>query len=97
MSNATEKARVAHDRIHSLLMNDWDPIGVRDVPEAQDEYDAYVSEIYRLLSRRCTATELFEYLWWAETEHMGLRGDRQRTGSVADRLVELLDGVMPGT
>jgi hypothetical protein len=33
-------------RIRSVLMDDWDPIGVQGVPEAADEYDSYVMPIY---------------------------------------------------
>lgn len=72
-------------------MEEWDPIGVAGVREAKDEYDAYVAEVYRLLSRRVSAQQLFEYLWWVETVHMALRGDRQRTLAVADRLAKLAD------
>ena len=33
-----------------VLLHDWDPIGVQNVPEAHDEYDSYVSGIYQLLA-----------------------------------------------
>ncbi len=35
--------------IRGVLMQDWDPCYVRDAPEAQDEYDTYVSQLYRML------------------------------------------------
>jgi hypothetical protein len=35
-----------------VLMREWDPIGVADVPEAQDEYDSYISQTYGMLIRR---------------------------------------------
>jgi hypothetical protein len=98
MSDFAAKAQEAQRRIREILMTEWDPIGVAGIPEAQNEYDAYISEVYRLLSRRASATELFDSLWWAETEHMGLRGNRQRTENVAQHLAELLEsGVPPGT
>jgi hypothetical protein len=98
MPDFAAKAREAQRQISEILMTDWDPIGVAGTPEAQGEYDAYVSEIYRLLSRRASVRELFESLWWVETEHMGLRGNRQRTQMVAERLMQLLEnGVLPGS
>jgi hypothetical protein len=33
--------------------------------------------------------EIFDYLWWLETQHMGLTGDRQATEKFADRLLEI--------
>jgi len=40
MSNPRDRARRYHEVIHRILMQTWDPIGVADVPEAQDEYDS---------------------------------------------------------
>ena len=98
MSDFTLKARDAHAAIKQILLTEWDPIGVSEFQEAQDEYDAYVAEVYRLLSRRVRVHEVFEYLWWLETSHMGLCGDRQKTEKIAERLVALIsDGVLPGT
>lgn len=71
------------------MMNIWDPIGVGSVPEAADEYDSYVPIIYRMLVTRQTLDVLFDYLWWLETEHMGLIGDRQRTAAFARELLTL--------
>lgn len=98
MSHFAEKAKEAHAAIKQILLKEWDPIGVSEFPEAQDEYDAYVSEVYRLLSRRVGSREVFDYLWWLETAHMGLCGNRQRTEKIAERLVTLImERVLPGT
>ena len=36
------------------------------------------------------------FLWWAETEHMGLRGDKKRTQEFVERLMYLVnDGTSP--
>ena len=36
-------------QIRRVLMEVWDPIGVQDEPNAQDEYDAYVGDLLELL------------------------------------------------
>ncbi len=98
MSDFASKVREAHAVIKRIFLMEWDPIGISEFPEAQNEYDAYVSEAYRLLARRAGVHEMFEYLWWLETTHMGLYGDRQRTEKIAERLVGLIsEGVLPGT
>lgn len=89
MSKYLERARTLHDAIRHVLTKEWDPIGIADIPRAQDEYDSYIPTIYRLLIRREPVSEVFDYLWWAETEHMTLRGNRQHTEEVATRLVGL--------
>lgn len=97
MSEFAAKAKKAHEAIRQILLREWDPIGVCEIAEAQDEYDAYVAEVYRLLSRRVGAQEIFDYLWWLERDHMGLSGDRQRTRGIAEKLAALVtEGVLPG-
>ena len=41
--------RRGNDGIRRLLMTEWDPIGVRDIPEAAGEYDSYAPPIARML------------------------------------------------
>ena len=89
MSVHLNKAKSFHDAIHKILIEEWDPIGVGDIPEAQDEYDSYIPQIYKMLIARKPKHEIFEYLWWLETEHMSLSGDRQRTEQYAERLFNL--------
>lgn len=60
MTDFAAKASEAQRLIREILTKEWDPIGVAGIPEAQDEYNAYVSEVYRLLSRRASAKELFD-------------------------------------
>lgn len=74
-------------------MRYWDPVGVEGIPEAQDEYDAYIAGIYSRLVRHAPRHELLDYLWSIETEHMGLRGDRQRMEAVVSRLLKIRDNL----
>ncbi|WP_089724732.1 hypothetical protein [Candidatus Thiosymbion oneisti] len=90
MSAYLESAKSLHKAIHKTLIEEWDPIGVGDILEAQDEYDSYIPEIYRMLISRQPKHKIFEYLWWLESEHMGLSGDRQRTEAFAERLLNLV-------
>ncbi len=50
MPSRKQRAREIQDSIRQVLLHDWDPIGVADEPAAQDEYDAYVGGVYRLLA-----------------------------------------------
>jgi hypothetical protein len=89
VSEQLKSAKQYHDAIRSVLLKDWDPIGVASAPEAQDEYDSYVPQIYGILIRREPTRKLFDFLWRAETDNMGLCGNRARTEAVADRLARL--------
>jgi hypothetical protein len=61
-------------QIRHVLLNAWDPIGVKDEPNAQDEYDGYIGRLYELLTNNGSDPELIEYLYWAVHERMGLDG-----------------------
>jgi hypothetical protein len=89
MSQRRDRVRAGFAAIRRVLMELWDPIGVREEPEVQDEYDTYVPVIYRLLVTNRPKHELVDYLWWVETERMGLCGDRQATEVVAEYLLGL--------
>jgi hypothetical protein len=89
MSSAIDRARTLHEKIKAVLMQDWDPIGVKEIPEAHDEYDSYVPTIYSMLISRKPIHEVLEYLLWLEGEHMGLKVDRQRAQFIAEKLVSL--------
>lgn len=78
-----------HRKIREVLLKEWDPIGIQDIPEAQDEYDDYVRDVYSILIFRKPVSEMLEYLLWLETEHMGLTADKQRAQSIAEKLIAL--------
>ena len=48
--------------IRRVLLEEWDPIGVRDEPAAQREYDGYALALYGLLARGATDDDLAQYL-----------------------------------
>ena len=57
--------------IRSVLMREWDPIGVKDEPMAADEYDSYIGGIYELLKNRAAAKTISDHLREIELRRMG--------------------------
>jgi len=54
-------------------MDVWDPIGVRDVPEVQDEYDRYVGEIYvMLMDQRAAQQAVADHLHDTAVNYIGV-------------------------
>lgn len=76
--------------MRSILIKDWDPIGVGDIPEAQDEYDLYVEDLCKLLRAGQTSSNVYGFLRWIEIERMGLDGNESLTQQIAKKLVALL-------
>ena len=89
MSDNKERARRYHHAIREILLRAWDPIGVGDVAEAQDEYDTYIPGIYGRLIHRIPEQELFDHLWQIEAQQMGLAGDRGKTQQAVRKLLLL--------
>lgn len=59
--------------IQKILLTEWDPIGVSDIPEAQDEYDTYADAASGILtSRAASVDDIARYLFKVATEQMGL-------------------------
>lgn len=83
-------ALAIQDAIRKALMQDWDPIGVKDAPSAWDEYDAYIGGVYRILTSSRSEEELIEFLSTVETKHMGFeKPPRDGLQNVVRRLLTL--------
>ena len=59
--------------IRDILLRDWDPIGISDISEAKDEYDACADVVFGMLvNANATAEDIASYLFEIATEHMSL-------------------------
>jgi hypothetical protein len=53
------QSRENRARVRRILLHDWDPIGIQDIPEASDEYDRYADKAYvMLMDERATADRI---------------------------------------
>jgi hypothetical protein len=61
------------DIIRKIMLTEWDPIGVSDIPAAQDEYDVYADTVTGMLANQTASIDaIAQYLFEIATEHMGL-------------------------
>jgi hypothetical protein len=65
------ESRRVRVEIRRVLVNVWDPIGVKNEPNAQDEYDGYIGKLFELLISDAPDTDLVEHLYWAAHDRMG--------------------------
>jgi hypothetical protein len=90
MKNRDQRGRDIQQEIRQVLLRHWDPIGVQDIPEAQDEYDDYVGGVYRLLANGSADDVIANHLDLVERLTMGLAArDRSRLVSVVRRLRDI--------
>src|SRR5262249_44928575 len=89
------QSRENRARVRRILVHDWDPIGIQDVPEASDEYDRYADKAHvMLMDDRATADMIAAYLYEIAAEHMGL-GHNQRLAEVSKSVAETLVALRP--
>jgi hypothetical protein len=78
-------------RVREILMQEWDPIGIKDVVRAQDEYDPYVGKVSALVADSQQSREdIAAYLLSMESEQMGLAASasaRERCMHTAEKLI----------
>ncbi|MFH1748556.1 MAG: hypothetical protein ABIG44_16095 [Planctomycetota bacterium] len=85
-----QRARDIMQRIHDVLWNDWDPIGVRDMGGPEDEYDSYIGRVYRLLASGASKQELTGALRAIQTDCMGMLIENDvELETVTDKLLAL--------
>jgi hypothetical protein len=63
-------------RLRRTLMRAWDPIGVDGIPEAHDEYDAYLGLVADRLRTGASTEEIARLLGSIRTSDMGLTSDK---------------------
>ena len=73
MNRNRAAAKSIETAIRTVLVEDWDPIGVMDDPEwPRDEYDSYIGEIYGFLARGESTEFIARHLCFIEDKMMGL-------------------------
>jgi hypothetical protein len=77
------RIQTIQDEIRRVLMGQWDPIGVKEHPNAADEYDCYIGGIYGLIQRDVPEGEISEHLRRLEIDQMGMV-DAQGSPLLAD-------------
>lgn len=83
------ESHLLQNKVREILLFWWDPIGIRDIERAHDEYDSYIPPILRTILDGKGVFELRDQLLAIEVGQMGLKGDEGRALSVARKLVEL--------
>jgi hypothetical protein len=68
------EARTMKQQIRKVLLEVWDPIGINHIPEAFDEYESYVNEVYEWLRDGLSDQRIAEELFYIASETMGLDG-----------------------
>ena len=58
--------------IQIVLLRAWDPIGIRSMPEAADEYDSYAPVVLQMLETGASDRHIADYLTNVVRDQMAL-------------------------
>ena len=84
----TPHEKELYQRIDEVMHYVWDPIGVSGVPQARDEYDGYLPQVFAMLLESKGREAISAYLTKIEEERMGLTPSKQKAEEVADVLLD---------
>ena len=87
MNSLKQRYRVLVPLVREILLHEWDPIGIGDEPEAQDEYDNYIPGVIGLLFRRADQATVARHLQHIEIVQFGLDARPKQNAVVAEKLV----------
>ena len=79
----TEEISAKLRMVETILHWVWDPIGVRGIPEALDEYDMYAPAVLELLQRGASDRDVASYLTSVVRDRMELRASPEKDADVA--------------
>jgi hypothetical protein len=82
----SRRIRVA---IRHVLMDVWDPIGIKEEPNVQDEYDGYLGGVYELLVSGASDDSIEDYLWRIVTERMELTAKKSDMANTVKALRQI--------
>ncbi len=88
----TARQKYIFKTIDEILWNDWDPIGVNDSGVGRDEYQNYVSGIFKLVMEGADKVKIANRLFQLETVSIGLPGNKENCERVAQKLIDLRTG-----
>ena len=84
MGQEFSKSQLALYRaVDEVLYYVWDPIRVSEFPEAWDEYQAYLPQVFQMLQMRSTAADVAQHLSTVSTGRMGLKSNLDHDLKVA--------------
>lgn len=84
-----EESRDVRCAIRRVFLEVWDPIGISDEPNAQDEYDGYIGRVFELLTTGGSDKDIVEYLFSTTNQAMGLVASREQLTPVVTALRQI--------
>ena len=80
---------ILYKDIEEILWKKWNPIGVDNSCDYDEEYKSYVVHILRLKNEGADKHKLSKHLYQLETLSIGLAGNKNRCDEIAQAIFDL--------
>lgn len=84
----SDQQNCLYNFIDDLLWEEWDPIGIHDMPEARDEYSSYTPQIFSLAIQGASNEDIAEKLKRIEIDWMGLASNADKNMELATKILQ---------
>ncbi|TDE08308.1 hypothetical protein [Dyadobacter psychrotolerans] len=91
----SEQQNRLYNFIDNLLWEEWDPIGINDMPEARNEYSTYTPQIFSLVIRGASNEDITEKLRRIEIDWIGLASNADRNMVLVTKILQAAVGCRP--
>ena len=81
-----------YKRVDEIAHYIWDPIGVRDIAQARDEYHGYLPGLYGRV-KAGDLDQIIDYMRWVVTENMGMSFDQSSAKNAARVMLDWKDKI----
>jgi hypothetical protein len=85
----TKADKHIYDLIDTILWQDWDPIGVKEMEGVRDEYAGYIPSVFSLKMNGADKVKITQHLFNLETINMGLSGNIKQCEIVAKKIANI--------
>lgn len=92
--NLNKKEKDLYRYTDEVLHYLWDPIGVKEAPQARDEYRSYLPQVFSRLIGDARDHDIALYLDKIVTDSMGLSPDKQCSLEIAKLLIEAKEWIL---
>jgi hypothetical protein len=78
------------EKIKEIILFEWDPYGIKEIPGGKNEYDKYVDRLFEMIvAKKTKEEEIYNFLRCVEMEEMGVCGDKDNTLKISKFLLKI--------
>jgi hypothetical protein len=77
------------NEIRNVLINNWDPVNIKEDGNRGNEYDSYIGGIYDLLMEHAPAKKISTHLSSVEKIYLGFEASPKSLLDVAEELMKI--------